>query len=307
MDTGHLLLLLLFALTIGHLVTLKVCSVALDHKTAPLFISAWTLLGLCAVWPLYGGLWKEGWAAFMERPGLLALSAFKGVLLCYLFVVSQALMKVSLSSRHYVTPLAVGLITISNFFLGESLKPHEWFAALGLCALAAGFFFRGHLSDLDREGRLAYGKLVAVAAALSVLDQAVMRHVNWYAFLAVSYAVVLAAAVFWNRKSRKNFKTALLHRAAIVAGLFYAATELVKFYQQVTINPVTVVVTAQAMTKPVILVLSALVWKERTVREQLAWGALAFLVTLPLFVPPETLKAVFITLPLSLAGDILGP
>jgi len=37
------------------------------------------------------------------------------------------------------------------------------------------------------------------------------------------------------------------------------------------------------MTKPVILLLSAMIWKERTVKEQLAWGVLAFLVTLPLF------------------------
>jgi hypothetical protein len=33
----------------------------------------------------------------------------------------------------------------------------------------------------------------------------------------------------------------------------------------------------------VILILSALVWKERTVKEQLLWGVLALLVTLPLF------------------------
>lgn len=289
MDTGHLLLLLLFALTIGHLVTLKVCSLKLDHKTAPLFISIWTLLGLALTWPLYGHLWFEGWEKFMARPELLALAAGKGLLLCYLFVVSQQLMQVSLSSRHYVTPLAIGIITISNSFFGESLKPHEWFSSLGLCALAIGFFLKGHLSDLDRAGRLAYGKLVLIAAVLSVIDQIVTKDVNWYALLVVCYTVALAAGLVSNLKSRENFRTAAVHRTAILAGIFYAATELVKFYQQVSINPVSVVVTVQAMTKPVILVLSALIWKERTVKEQLVWGGLAFLVTLPLFLPPDIL------------------
>jgi len=47
------------------------------------------------------------------------------------------------------------------------------------------------------------------------------------------------------------------------------------------------VIITQALTKPVILVLSAVIWKERTVKEQLAWGAAAFIITLPLFLPPD--------------------
>ena len=287
MDQGHFLLALLFALTILHLVTLKVCSLKLDHKTAPLFISFWTLLGLGITYPAYGHLFWEGWAKFMAAPHLLALTVVKGAVLCYLFVISQQLMQVSLSSRHYVTPLAVGIVVVSNSFFGEVLKPNELFAGLGLCALAVGFFLKGHLSDLDRAGRIAYAKLVLCSAFLTTLDHVITKETNWYVLLAVSYTVMFTVAVAWNFRSRENFKTALLHRAAILAGVLYAATELVKFYQQVTINPVTVVMITQAMTKPVILVLSAVIWKERTVREQLAWGVMAFLITLPLFLPPE--------------------
>lgn len=291
MTSGHVLLVLLFLLTVLHLVTLKICSVKLDHKTAPLFISVWVLLGLVALAPWYGHLLLEGWQkvwAGKDNPYLiLGLMAGKGVLLCYLFVVSQELMKVSLSSRHYVTPMAVGIVTISNGFFGEQLKPHELFSALGLCALAAAFFFRGHLSDLDTAGRRSYAKLVLCSAFLSTLDHVVTQASNWYLLLAVSYAVVLVVGIFWNRNTRENFRAALLHRNAALAGVAYAATELVKFYQQVTINPVTVVMIVQAMTKPVILVLSALIWKERTVKEQLAWGAAAFAIALPLFLPAE--------------------
>ena len=58
-----------------------------------------------------------------------------------------------------------------------------------------------------------------------------------------------------------------------------------KLWGNMTINPVTAVVMTQAMTKPVILILSALIWKERTVREQAVWGAAAFiLVMLPFLV-----------------------
>ncbi len=110
MDQGNLLLILLFFLTIGHLVTLKLCSVKLDHRTAPLFISLWTLLGLIAVYPLYGHLLYEGIDKIAEKPYILPVIAVKGAFLYLLFVISQELMKVSLSSRHYVTPLAVGIM-----------------------------------------------------------------------------------------------------------------------------------------------------------------------------------------------------
>lgn len=282
-DTGHTLLGVLFLLTIGHLVTLKVCSVRLDHRTAPVFISIWTLFGLLCVSPFFGHLWPEGWQKFTASPVLLALALFKGALLYLLFVVSQELMQMSLSSRHYVTPLAVGLIAISNAFLGENLTAGQWTAALGLCALSAAFFLKGHLSDLSLRGRLAYVKLVGISVVLSSLDHVLTRDVNWFALLLVSNAVLLSVSLALNIKNIALLKTALLHKSAALAGLFYMATELVKFYQQVSINPVTAVVTVQAMTKPVILILAALIWKERTVREQLVWGTLAFLVTLPLF------------------------
>jgi hypothetical protein len=283
MTYAHLLLALLFLLTIGHLLTLKICSVKLDHRTAPIFISLWTLLGVAAVSPFFGHLWAEGWDKFMAAPYLLLLCMLKGGLLYLLFVISQELMQESLSSRHYVTPLAVGLVAIVNATLGEQLHLGQWIAALGLCGLSAAFFFKGHAADLSRKGRFAYIKLVALAVFLSSLDHVLTKNSNWFSLLLVSNVTLLAVSLVLNRARIAVLKDALFHKYAALAGIFYMLTELVKFYQQVTINPVTVVVTVQAATKPVILVLSALLWKERTVREQLIWGALAFLVTLPLF------------------------
>jgi hypothetical protein len=283
MTFAHLLLAALFLLTIGLLVALKLCSLKLDHRTAPLFISGWTLLGAAAVSPYYGHLLVPGWQAMTAHPSYLLLAVLKGVLLYALFVVSQALMKTSLSSRHYVTPLSIGVLTLANAFLGEHLKPHEWFSALGLCALATGFFFKGHLADLDRRARFSYLFLVLLSAYLGTIDQVVTKNANWFTLLLVSNLVLFFFSLAVNARNLTVLKPALTHPGAALAGIVYAATELVKFYQQVSINPVSVVVTVQAMTKPVILLLSALIWKERTVKEQLAWGLLAFLITLPLF------------------------
>lgn len=283
MDIGHLLLLALFFLTIAHLVTLKICSLSLDHRTAPLFIGGWTLLGLVAVIPVFGHLWAPGWAAFTAQPWLLLLAAAKAVLLYFMFIISQKLMKVSLSSRHYVTPLSVGLIAVINSFFGEVLTLPQWFSALGLCALAAGFFFKGHMADMDRAARVAYFQLVGIAVVLSVIDQVVLRETNWFALQVVMNIVLLAIALALTGRNMPVLKAAFASRAAALAGITYAATELVKFYQMVDINPVSVIVVVQSLTKPVILMLSALIWRERTLREQMVWGVLALLVALPLF------------------------
>ncbi len=283
MTLAHALLLALFALTILKALTLKLCSIKLDQRTAPVFIGVWVLAGLAATWPFFHPLLSAGLHALAEKPYLLVLCILKGGLLYLTFVIGQELMRDSLSSSNYVMPMAVGLIAIVNSTLGEHLHLSQWVSALGLCALTAGFFFKGHLSDLSREGKLAYVKLVLLSVALAGIDQTVISHINWYALLLVSNISMLSLSLILNRTRRWILRDALFHRSAVFAGVFFTVTELVKFYQQVTINPVTVALTVQSAAAAAVLVLSALLWKERTVKEQLFWGVLAFIVTLPLF------------------------
>lgn len=283
MDPGAFFLLLLFVLTVAHLVSLKLCAGALDHRSAPLFIGGWTLVGLLVVAPFYGHQLLESLPLLSASPWLFALLALKGGALYLLLVQSQDLMKMSLSSRHYVTPLAVGFIAICNAALGEELNAAQWFSALGLCALAAGFLLFGHAADLDRQGRMIYARLVALSVFIAAINQLGISELDWYTVLLLSNLVLLGLALGLSLRDTALIKQAALHPMAIFAGILYAATELVKFYQQVTINPVTAVTVTQAMTKPVILILSAVIWKERTLKEQMIWGAAAFVVVLPMF------------------------
>ncbi len=282
-DIAPFLLAALFVLTVLHLVTLKLCADVLAHHTAPLFIGGWTLIGLALTWPVFGHLLGEGLAALGDYPWLVALMILKGGILYLLLVGSQDLMRVSLSSRHYVTPLALGLMAIVNSFLGENLSGLEWASALGLCGLAAAFLLFGHAAELDSTARRIYARLVLMVVATAAIDQAVLVHVNWFTLLLISNVVLLGLGLALHARNLPLLKTAALHPLAIVAGVVYAATELLKFYQMVDINPVTKIVTVQALTKPVILLLSAWIWKERTVKEQIVWGVLAFIVAAPMF------------------------
>lgn len=281
---AEIFLVILFALTIVHLLTLKMCSTALDHRTAPLFIGGWTLIGLAVSAPVFGHLLTEALPVLSANAWLLALIALKGVLLYLMFVSGQGLMKVSLSTRQYVTPLSIGLIAIVNAGLGERLSPEKWVAALGLCALAAAFLLLGHAAELTRQAKIVYARLVLLVVATAAIDQAVLGQTTWYPLLLGSNLVLVALALGLSVRKTDILRAAALHPMAIAAGLVYAVTELFKFYQMVDINEVTTIVITQSLTKPVILLLSAWIWKERTVREQLIWGVLAFAVSLPMIV-----------------------
>ncbi len=267
MKFAHILLLALFALTILYALALKLCSMKLDHRTAPIFISVWSLVGLAATWPFFHPLWHQGLKEFTATPSLLALSLAKGALLYLSFATGQELMHESLSSTNYVRPMAVGMIAIVNSALGERLHVLQWLSAFGICGLAAGFFFKGHLSELSARGKRAYVVLVSLSVALAGIDQTVISHVNWYSLLIVSNTSMLMLCFILNRKRGWILRDALFHRSAIFAGAFFTAAELVKFYQQVVINPITVVLTVQSAAAAVVLVLSATLWKERTVKE----------------------------------------
>jgi hypothetical protein len=281
-----LLLVLLFAFTIAYVLAMKVASNRIDHRTAPIFISAWALLGLAVTWPFLGaGLWKSGAPLLMAQPWLVALAAIKGALMYSRSIRGQQLTQASLSSSNYVRPMSIGMIAIVNFMLGEKLTHAQWASSLGLCLVSVVFFFKGHLSEFTRREKIYYADLVGFNVTLAAIDFAVIKGSNWFCDLVIGNVVLLVVGLACNRRAPEVLKVAFFSGPAIVAGFLFSATEQLKFYQQVTINPISMVLTVQALSQPIIMVLSAHIWKERTMREQLIWGMAAFaLVTLPFLI-----------------------
>ena len=277
---AHVLLVALFGLTIATGLVFKVASHKIDHRTAPAFMCLWVLAGLGLTFPLYGNLWQSGWQALIVQPWLGLLMAVKGVFLWLLFSQKQQLNKMSLSARNYTSPVAIGLIVFTNAAFGEQLATTEFIAAMGLCALGLTFAFKGHLQDLPPNGKTLFGAAVLLTVACATLDHILLTHLNWYVLLVVTNFILLGV-VLVQRGGVGHLRTSLTSPLAIAAGVLFATTELVKFYQTVTYSPVTVVVTVQSATIPVLLILSALIWQERTWREQGLWGLLALGLILP--------------------------
>lgn len=277
------LLLAIFGLTIIYKIQLKMCSNVMEPAVVPLFISLWVLIGIALTFPVFGSLWFEAWNVLRLHPFLLLLCILKGVVIYFSFFPSQRLMKSSMSTHLYVWPIALGLVAIINAFIGENLTPVQWVSVAGVCLLSAGFFFYGHARDLNAQDRRLYFSLTGFCILLAVLDQYVLRFVNWYAYLTIFYGVALVLSLINHRGHIGRIKRAVFNRMAIISGATFAFVELLKYYQFITYNSVTVTILVQNMATPVLLILSALVWKERTLKEQFIWGILALALSLPLF------------------------
>ena len=269
-------LAVLFGLTVVYKILLKRCSAVLDHKSVPVFIGVWVLIGLALASPLYAA---AAWTLTTAHPLVIALAMAKGGLLYMTLLWGQRLMRESLSSSLYTSPMSIGAIAIINFMLGERLAGLQWFSAVSVCLLSCLFFLRGHLSEMSRQAKRDYAIIVVLLVAMGGMDQFGISHIGWYGYLAVSNVVLLAIGL----ARHGDIKNAVFNRLALPAGILFAVCELFKFYQSVTINPVTAVILTQNLATPVLLGLSAVVWKERTVKEQLIWGALAFALSVPLF------------------------
>lgn len=272
----EMFIVLLFAINLAKALIVKLCSHRLDHQMMPIIYACYLLVGLILSFPAFQSLAMDGITALLNHPIALAACLAKGVVFWFVTVDSQKLTKESLSSSRYSLPPALALAACANAFLGEALNMKEWISVVGLALLGLGFFLKGHLQDLSKESKIIFIKVVLMMMVMIVIDHYVIVHSNWYVLLFLSNVVIVGVS-FLKRSPKRIWKEAFTNKLAMVAGVAFCAYEMIKFPAMVTILPVSVVVTVQVATIPVIMVLTSVIWKERTVKEQLLWGVLSMI------------------------------
>jgi drug/metabolite transporter (DMT)-like permease len=254
----------------------KVCAVKLDHRTAPIFISSFLLLGTVLTLPFYHTLLATGFVQLLDTPPALFFCLLKGIVIWYAIFLGQKLTQHSLSSSRFVLPPALALAAFVNMFLGEILSTGQWISVLGLSLLGIAFFFKGHLKELTIESKKIYLILIAITVILISTDFYTVSHSNWYVHLFLSNAVLFIFCLI-QRKPLAIWRSALLSKEGALAGFSMVVYEFIKFSAMITYVPVTTITSVQAAATPIILALTALIWKERSWQEQLIWGVLTTL------------------------------
>ena len=87
---------------------------------------------------------------------------------------------------------------------------------------------------------------------------------------------------FLGKVTFKDIKTIFKTRTIAIAGVFYTASEFLIIYSMINIMPVSFVSLFMRLAIPVIMIISAIRYKEQSIRNQLILGFVSFALALPL-------------------------
>ncbi|MBN3833553.1 hypothetical protein [Burkholderia sp. Ac-20344] len=216
-------------------------------------------------------------AAFGRAPTLhpsaagIGAGLIKGALLAALMGMQQRLIGRSLSATTYTFPIAVGLIAIvESWAFGTRLTPGSVAAVAILFAAGVGFAMFGHLASMKAEDKQRFTCMIVLVVGFAVCDKIGIPRTGWLPYL------------FWTGIG--NVLTAWLIRRKLFGirippllfiGAIWAIPELFFNFSLQENLPVALGYLAIALRVPLLLGVSAILYGEGKLREQLAFGAVA--------------------------------
>ena len=242
------------------------------------FTSAWLVAGLVLSFPIFGHL--------LTLEDLLSpyalLSVVKGAFLWWLIKLQQVVNKESTSSSVFFGFIALALGSlVNNLFFHEGLK----FIQLGcICAfglLGILFVLKGDARRLSDKGKIAFGIIVVLVASFSVTDHLAIPKIGWYPHLLFSSVIMFGAALL-HGISKQDFCKIFSRFDLAGAGSFYVVSEFLIIYSSINLLPVSFVAVFMRLAAPVVMVVSAIKYREQSWHNQLVFGTSALLLALPL-------------------------
>lgn len=279
-----------FQILIGLLITICTILRPLLYKPAAqhfslnlsaLFTSAWLMVGLILTFPVLGHLLTDNGMEIITSPYLL-LSALKGVFLWLMVKLQQSINKQSTSSSVFFSFMSMALASfINNVFFNEGLKNFQLVCVLGFGVLGLAFFAYGDAKRLSNKNKMAFVLAVIFGASFSVEDHLAIPQVGWYAHLLFS-SLFMFLACFLSKVTFNDIKTVFKNKTIVAAGVLYTVSEFLIIYASINILPVSFVSMFMRMATPIVMLISAVRFKEQSIKNQLIFGLISLALALPL-------------------------
>lgn len=270
-----LLLLLAWA---GRPILYKPAAKYFPPKMSPAFTSTWLLLALAVTFPFFTNLINKN---ILISPYIL-VTIYKGATLFYLIELQQIINKESTSSSVFLSfmALAIGALA-NNLFFGEGLGLLKVVCILGFGVLGAVFFAKGDAKRLSPKAKVAFFAVTLIMASYTVSDHLAIPQIGWYPHILISSIVMFAVSLF-HGISKKDFKNMFKNKAIVYAGIFYAASEFLVIYASINILPVSIVAVFLRLSVPVVMIYSAVRYKEQSLKNQLIFAVSAVMLAMPI-------------------------
>lgn len=250
-------------------------------KQSVTFTSFWLILGLILTYPILGHLLEFNNQNALFSPYIL-ISVYKGVSLFYFVTLQQVINKKSMSSSVFLSFIAMALGSlINNLFFHENLGIIKVLCICGFGVLGILFLQKGDAKRLSHKDVMFFFIATVIMASFAISDHVAIPKVGWYAHLLISSVAMFLICLLYP-VSRKAFRLVLNDRRVVYAGVFYTVSEFLVIYASINILPVSVVAVFLRLSVPVVMVISAIKYKEQDIKNQLGFGIIAILLALPI-------------------------
>ena len=212
----------------------------------------------------------------------ILISVYKGVSLFYFVTLQQIINKKSMSSSVFLSFIAMALGSlVNNIFFHENLGLVKLLCVCGFGCLGVLFLQKGDAKRLSRKDIIFFFMATLIMASYSISDHVAIPRIGWYTHLLVS-SVSMCLMCLLYPISRSAFKLVMKDKRVIYAGVFYTVSEFLVIYASINILPVSIVAVFLRLSVPVVMIISAIKYKEQNVKNQLVFGISAILLALPI-------------------------
>ena len=271
----------IFASMIARPFLYKPCAKYFPAELSAAFTSTWLMVGLAVTFPVFGNLLLDDFGTIMTSPYLM-LSLIKGILLWFMIKLQQVINKDSTSSSVFFGFVAMALGSmVNNVFFREGLLWSQLLCIYALGGLGLIFVLRGDARRLSCKGKFYFVIIILLGAAFSVFDHLAIPKIGWYPHLLFSSVAMWVACLIYGI-SKNDYRNIFRNKDVAIAGVVYTVSEFLIVYASINLLPVSFVAVFMRMAAPVVMIASAVKYKEQTWKNQLIFGILAFVLVLPL-------------------------
>ena len=87
---------------------------------------------------------------------------------------------------------------------------------------------------------------------------------------------------FFDKISKQDIISVFKNKILVKAGVFYTVSEFLIIYASTNILPVSFVALFMRLATPIVMIISAIKYKEQTLKNQLVFGIISLMLALPL-------------------------
>lgn len=246
------------------------------------FTSAWVMLMILISAPFMYQYLFDIKDIICAHPIAVFFTFVKGIFIWYAYRYAQTINHDSTSSTVFFPFISLAIASLSiNLFFHENLALVHLLSIISLGVLGLIFCFKGDAKRMNHQWMISFGIAIFFSAACPIIDHVAIKEIGRYTYFVISNIVMFIFALF-SGFSLHQLKLSFTSKEIALAGFIGALLEITIIGASVNILPVSFVAFFRRMAAPIVMVISAIRYKEQTVKNQLVFGCLALLFALPI-------------------------